>query len=363
MSDEKDKDKKQYSYRPDIEYQDTYESDHQDRQYQTIEVDKSKDDDFSDEIIDEINKSFDDATKAVQFLPVQLQTAVNGVYKPVLDAWKSMGDISYPKVIPDPDEPNYVYPTPKSEPDTPIVTPPVIVDPEYPEPTPGIISTPEYEIDNDLIWEPTVPMYIRFDPVDPEEIIKREYIKNVADLFYFYTNRLKDIIYRYYGEKVSALYAKKTNDKGELIPKTKEDISFLVSPITMTCKDIDQNSKHLFDASVAMSEHCKMKLNFLENAFPVEQTMFHLKNFKTIYLLRLRYAGIEMEEKSNKVNAMNNNILKGMRASYDQKYDVAFANLYKYMNSSLDILEDVTNTDLAGVKARRTLIEKGGISK
>ena len=70
-----------------------------------------------------------------------------------------------------------------------------------------------------------------------------------------------------------------------------------------------------------------------------------------------------MEEERNKINAMNNNILKGMQASYDQKYDIAYTNLYKYMNSSLDILEDVTNTELAGLKARRTLIEKGGIKK
>jgi hypothetical protein len=60
---------------------------------------------------------------------------------------------------------------------------------------------------------------------------------------------------------------------------------------------------------------------------------------------------------------MSNNILKGMKISYDQKYDVAFANLYKYLNSSLDILEDALNTDLAGMRAKRTLIEKGGIKK
>ena len=361
MSD--DKDKKQYSYRPDIEYQDTYESDHHERKYQTIDADSTRKNEFSDEIIEEINKSFNDTTKAIQFLPAQLQTAINGVYKPVLDMWSSMGDISYPKIIPDPDAPKYIIPDPGSEPDPPIVIPPEMITPDHPEPTPGIIRTPDYEIDNNLIWEPSVPMYITFDPVDPTEIIRREYIKNVADLFNFYTNRLKDILYHYCSEKVSALYGKRKNEEGKLVPKTKEDIAFLVSPITKTCKDIEQNSKHLFDASVAMSEHNKLKLNFLENAFPVDQTMFHLKNFKAVYLLRLRYAEIEMEEESNKVNAMNNNILKGMQASYDQKYDVAFTNLYKYMNSSLDILEDVTNTELAGIKARRTLIEKGGISK
>ena len=33
---EKDKDKQQYSYRPEIEYQDTYESDYSNKGYETV---------------------------------------------------------------------------------------------------------------------------------------------------------------------------------------------------------------------------------------------------------------------------------------------------------------------------------------
>ena len=101
----------------------------------------------------------------------------------------------------------------------------------------------------------------------------------------------------------------------------------------------------------------------MQNAFPLEQTLFHLKNFKTIYELRLRYEKIELSDGKDKTEAMSNNILKGMKTSYDQKYDVSFMNLYKYLNSSLDILQDTVNTELAGIKARKTLLEKGGITK
>lgn len=358
-----DKDKKIYSYRPNIEYQDTYESEHSEKQYKSVDASNTDSEDFSKEIIDSITDSFNETTKAVQLLPAKLQTAVNGVYKPILDAWNSMGDISYPKVIPDPYEPIYYYPDDTPDDITPEVQPVDPTSPEWPESTPGIISTSDYIIDNNAIWDPDVPMLVKFDPVRPEDIIEREYIKNVADLFSFYVNRLKDILYHYCAEKISALYGKKMGENGNPVPKNKDDIAFLVSPITNTCKDIEEQSKHLFDASVAMSEHNKLKLNFMENAFPVDQTLLHLKNFNTIYQLRLRYAKIQMEEERNKINAMNNNILKGMQASYDQKYDVAYTNLYKYMNSSLDILEDVTNTELAGLKARRTLVEKGGINK
>ena len=112
-----------------------------------------------------------------------------------------------------------------------------------------------------------------------------------------------------------------------------------------------------------MNERAALKLNFMSNAFPAEQTLFHLKNFKAVYLLRKRYAEIDDIDGSNKIDAMSNNILKGMKLSYDQKYDVAYMNLYKYLNSSLDILEDALNTELAGLRAKRTLIEKGGIKR
>ena len=124
-----------------------------------------------------------------------------------------------------------------------------------------------------------------------------------------------------------------------------------------------KDCKHLFDAGIAMSEKARLKLNFMNNAFPLEQTLLHLKTFKTVQLLRLRYAKIDLIDGSNKIDAMSNNVLKAMRTSYDQKYDVSFSNLYKHLNGSLDILEDVLQTELAGIKARKTLIEKGGIKR
>ena len=355
-----DKDKKKYSYRPEIEYQDTYESEHLDKGYESVDTDTSKNETESSEVIDNISNTFNDVTKIIQLLPAQLQTAINSVYKPVLDTWSSMGDVSYPYTIPDPDKPNYIIPETLPTPDPVPVKPIIPVPPDFPEPTEPGGEDGGYVIDNDGIWDPDIPMYIQFDPVDPIEIIDKEYIKNISDLFNFYVNKLKDILYHYYSEKVAAMFSKKMID-GNPVDKTKNEIAFLFMPITATCKDVAKENKHLFDASLAMGEHTLMKLNFMENAFPVDQTLFQLKNFKTIYLLRRRYAEIESADASNKINAMSNNILKGMRTSYEQKYDVAFGNLYKYINSSLDILEDVLNTELAGLRAKRTLVEKGGI--
>ena len=355
-----DKDKQKYSYRPDIEYQDTYESEHDNRQHKTVPV-KDKPPEGNSEIMDAITDTFNEISKIIPSFPVELQTAINNVYKPILDDWASMRKEEYPEHIPSDDDIIYepgIIPS-RREPDP---------DPElyfYPEPPDGITPSPSmyedesYVIDHESMWEPIVPMNIKFPEIDPVDVIRKEYVKNVADLYDYYTNRLKDILYHYYSEKLVAICSKK-KDGGN---KTVKEVGFMILPITDCCSDVDEGCKHLFDASLAMCERSKLKINFLQNAFPLEQTLFHLKNFKTIQELRLRYAGIDPTDGKDKTEALSNNILKGMKISYDQKYDVAFANLYKYLNSTLDILEDAVNTELAGIKARRTLIEKGGIKK
>lgn len=363
MADDKDKDKQQYSYRPEIEYQDTYESDHLNKGYETVYPDKSNIADESIEVINSITNTFNELSKIIPMLPAELQTVVNGVYKPILDSWANLEKKPYPRIIPDPEKINWVVPSPEPGPDpwdlkfvNPI--PPGTVPPGDPEP-----PHRKYTPDNGGLWDLDPPVVIKTNEVDPTQIIEKEYIKNVADLFNYYTNRLRDIIYHYYSEKVAAIFGKKLDKSGNLISKTVKEVAFMLEPIEDNCSDVEHGSKHLFDASLAMGETSKMKLAFLGNTCPVEQTLFHLKNFKTIYQLRLRYSTIDAIDGSNKVDAMSNNILKAMKLSYDQKYDVAFMNLYKYMNSSLDILEDVLNTELAGLRARRTLIEKGGIDK
>ena len=56
MADDKDKDKQQYSYRPDIEYQDTYESDHINKRYQSVDAnDGIGDADTSTDVMREIH--------------------------------------------------------------------------------------------------------------------------------------------------------------------------------------------------------------------------------------------------------------------------------------------------------------------
>ena len=357
-----DKDKQKYSYRPEIEYQDTYESEFQNKGYQSVQTTEEEDIATGNEITNSITNTFNQITSVIPLLPAQIQTVVNGVYKPVLDDWSTMNKNPYPTFIPDPDGVEYKPYTPEDIEPWPnkYIYP---IPPDLPEPKPPGDKKSDHIIDNTRIWDPHVPMVISFNTVEVKDIIDKEYIKNIADLYSYYSNRLKDILFHYHSEIITTIYSKKKDKNGNLSNKTVKDVNFIFNHIRDHSSQVDEDSKHLFDAGISMNERALLKMNFLSNAFPVEQTLLHLKNFKAVYLLRKRYAEIDDVDGSNKVDAMSNNILKGMKLSYDKKYDIAYMNLYKYLNSSLDILEDALNTELASIRAKRTLIEKGGIQR
>jgi hypothetical protein len=97
--------------------------------------------------------------------------------------------------------------------------------------------------------------------------------------------------------------------------------------------------------------------------FPLENTLYHNKSFKTCYELRLRYAQIEKQTDVDRYSSDSNTILRGMKKVYDKKYDTAYINLYKYLNSSVRVLDDTLCTLLDGIKTKYTLIQKGGYNK
>ena len=79
--------------------------------------------------------------------------------------------------------------------------------------------------------------------------------------------------------------------------------------------------------------------------------------------MRMRYANIEKAENNTMADSLSNKILNGNRDAYDKKYDLAYINLYKYLNGSLNILEDCMRTLETNMKSKETLLRKDGLNK
>ena len=400
------KNKKELGYTADIKYQEDYITDYthyeQSNNESTIDNNQGNvdDDDFMQMVHDDIK----DLIRLVPKLPTNVQTAINQVLKPVIRAWKKIKDYEYPRHISDDEDPHIIIPpspsttpdswnpdswgpdsstpdtlipdssTPDSwepnpwDPDSPTWTPPVRENPDptiivptitNPIPEPREDSEPSNTIlsnsivtDDDL-FSPATDRRVEYETVDEVEKMKMEYTKNLAEVIHHYTSNLKDLVLEFFMNKISALSS----------ATDEQDVSFITNEITENnCSTSDQ-LRHLMDAALRNEVIGTNKLYFSLNTFSLESTLYHLKNFNAVQELRLRYAEIEKLENNEMVDSTSNNILNGVRDMYDKKYDLAYINLYKYLNGSLNILEDCLRTMEASTKSRETLIRKDGLNK
>lgn len=215
-------------------------------------------------------------------------------------------------------------------------------DNDYTEPT----------IDDEILWNDD-----DFFPIIPEEhteeeIIEKEYIKNLVDLFKDYQTNLHTTISNFWMNFILA-----SNDK------TSGEIKLLLNNILLNSSDIQADAKHLLDSAVRQQLIKTMKFEYYNMMFNAEETIKQLKQLKAMYELRLRYSKIKELDGSTKTNQSNNNILIASKMIYDKKYDVAYENLYRYLSSSNKLLNDALQTWIQEIKSKQILIERKGINK
>lgn len=221
--------------------------------------------------------------------------------------------------------------------------------PHYP-PTPD----PDKEPDNpDDMPQPDPPAFIIIKPPKPTpSIVDEEFQKNLYDLLRYYMNRLKTVLSRYYRSFYSTINQKDLND-----------YFFIYNNIQISNKDIVSSYRHLLDTALRSENVSNVKLDFYNGNFNFNQTLYHLKSFMTIYGLRKKYESIPYAKNTDKSASLSNNILKSCRHDYSLKYDKTYENLFRYMDSSLTITDNVISDLITNILSKGVLTEKGGRNK
>ena len=325
-------DERLIGYRPNLEYQDEYTSDatgYFDKQQQGEEDNQGQQDNTIDDLIDQMEI----IDSLVDKLPGDASDIVGEITDQIIEFIdEELKDKEYQKV---PEEELWYYEDIDNFPD------------------PGTQPDWEEPEDDDVEYDPLTPIDpspIIKETYTKQEIIEKEYVKNLVDLFNDYAVNMHTALSNFWTNLVSAILNKQSTE-----------ISLLVDNILLNSSDIKAESLHLLDSAIRNQIIRTSKLDFYSNIFNAEETIAHLKQFKAMYELRLRYAKIEKVDGSTKEGQMNNNILEGMRITYSKKYDIAYENLLRYLKSSTDVLDDTLKTWLVEIKSKQTLIERKGI--
>ena len=325
-------DERLIGYRPNLEYQDEYTSDatgYFDKQQQGEEDNQGQQDNTIDDLIDQMEI----IDSLVDKLPGDASDIVGEIIDQIIEFIdEELKDKEYQKV---PEEELWYYEDIDNFPD------------------PGTQPDWEEPEDDDVEYDPLTPIDpspIIKETYTKQEIIEKEYVKNLVDLFNDYAVNMHTALSNFWTNLVSAILNKQSTE-----------ISLLVDNILLNSSDIQPQSLHLLDSAIRNQIIRTSKLDFYSNIFNAEETIAHLKQFKAMYELRLRYAKIEKVDGSTREGQMNNNILEGMRITYSKKYDIAYENLLRYLKSSIDVLDDTLKTWLVEIKSKQTLIERKGI--
>lgn len=249
----------------------------------------------------------------------------------------------------DPDKPggDNKYP-----PDIPPWTPTIPTKPSIkPDPITPDIEEPEDPDDTPIADDPNV-IIIKPKPKPTPSIVEEEFKKNLYDLLKYFMDKLKTSLNKYYRALFTAINKKDLND-----------FFFIYNDIDISNKDIVSTYRHLLDTAIKTQNISNLKLDFYNSNFNFNQTLYHIKNFMVMYELRKKYESIPYSKNTDKSVSYSNNILRACKHEYSLKYDKAYENLFKYMDSSLTVTDLVITDLIQNVFTKGILTEKGGRNK
>ena len=322
-----DNNKQQLGYQPSLTYIDDYTSE-LDNNITNDSINNNEDDDYNNglEEIENLLDNMDNLNNIINGLPNNLSNPIKEVYDQVLSFAKD--ELENQSVMYVPEEKEYIYDDLKYD-DT-------------------NINNDEPDMSN--IWDDEDFFPTTETEHTKDEIMRKEYIKNLADLFEDYITELDNITSNFWTNFIIACGNKDIND-----------IKIMLDNILLNSSDVIDNAKHLLDTAVKQRIITSMKLDYYNMMFNAEDTIKYLKQLKAMQELRLRYANIDKLIGNTKTNQMNNNLLEAAQLSYDKKYDIAYENLYRYLKTSNKILRDTLQSYIYEIKSKQILIERKGI--
>ena len=315
-------------YKPELTYTDEYVSDikYTDN---IIDSDNESDSNIADEEIQELIEDTNEIGNLINSLPNDISNVVEEVYDQISDFIDSELSDKVLDRVPELEEWTYE---------------------DTEDNTKEEESKPEKKPDFSNIWGSDDFFPIKKEEHEESEIIEKEYIKNLVDLFEDYNTELHNILAEFW-----------TNLILSTSNKSSSEIRILLDNIVLSSSEIIESAKHLLDSAVRQQLLKNMKIDYYNMIFNAENTIKHLQQLKAMQELRLRYSKIEEVEGNTKTNQNNNNILKASKYVYNRKYEIAYENLYRYLNSSNKVLKDTLQTWTQEIKSKQILIERNGI--
>lgn len=122
-------------------------------------------------------------------------------------------------------------------------------------------------------------------------------------------------------------------------------------------KDLYALSDYIIKSQIVRDQQTRLA----SKLFTPQETMYKIKSLKVAADLKKRYEEIEYKPNKNFDSLIQNDILSQSKFVYEKKYKENLLNLYKYLNSTVILINDNLMSYLKEVEAKALLIKQGGI--
>lgn len=230
-----------------------------------------------------------------------------------------------------------------------------------------IIKKPEKDTDTktkdyDFLFSKDIPSVdIKVIEKDKSELMNKYYSGALLQLLDDYINKLNKAILNYYEDMFSVIEDTK-NSVDETYNPYKNDFSYIEKLYTYSTKDIENdNLKHLSDYIIKNQIVLDQKKRMMEKLFNDRQSLIKIKNCEIAKELYLRYLKEGNRENNSFPDVLSNMILKESQFHYEKKIDDSLYELYKYLNSSVIILNECFNIYTRTSNIKKILLEEENI--
>lgn len=193
------------------------------------------------------------------------------------------------------------------------------------------------------------PFIITVKNKDKLTTIKEIYDYDLACIITDYTNKLKDSLNNYIS---SVLMSFKNLDVSMY--------SKILDTYNLSTDKVSDDYKHLSDLIIRSQITRQMNMRLYNRLFSIDKTISHIRACKIGVEQRLRYYSAEYQSESSFNDFVSNRFLENSRMMYDEKYKQNFFNLYKYLNSSVILINECFKLLINEAQAKIILIEKEG---
>lgn len=181
------------------------------------------------------------------------------------------------------------------------------------------------------------------------EIAQDSYKKDQIDLQKFYLQKMRMALQRYF-HHLLGLTAELSLSNPDMLTKN-YDGDYVTG--------ISSNCQHLHDTIIRSQIQRLQKARIFKKMANADQTVTHMRSWNAAEKERERYYQEAYGNSDNFIDSESNALLRQARSDYDANYKLALYNMYKYLDASVKLTEDILDHTLTEAKAKAKLIKEG----